>query len=236
VNWLVVLSTFLASGVEWVEALTIVLAVAVVRGYRPALTGAGLAGVALLGICAVAGTIVSVVPLAWAQGVIGVLLLAFGLRWLRKAVLRASGRKALHDEEKEFEETAQALRENREQRAAIATSFSGVLLEGVEVVFIVVALSGVGNTVAAVIGAVAALLLVIALGVIARHPLTRVPENAMKFTVGVMLTSFGIFFVGEALDVPWWHSDLSLVFLALALGGASLALARAMRTRPTMLA
>jgi uncharacterized membrane protein len=232
VNYLIVLSTFLASSVEWVEALTIVLAVAVVRGWRPALTGAGAAAVALLAIVAAFGLAVSVVPVEWAQGVIGALLLVFGLRWLRKAVLRASGRKALHDEAKEFEETAAALRGAREQRAAIATSFSGVLLEGVEVVFIVVALGGVGHKVSAAIGALAALGLVIAVGIAARRPLTRVPENAMKFTVGVMLTSFGVFFVGEAFDTPWWHADLSLLLIVLGIGAASLALARALRTPP----
>jgi uncharacterized membrane protein len=230
VSPLVIISTFLASGVEWVEALTIVLAVSVVRGWRPALTGAGGAAVVLLAIVAGFGAAVSVVPIEWAQGVIGVLLLVFGLRWLRKAVLRASGRKALHDEEKEFEETAATLRESREQRAAIATSFSGVLLEGVEVVFIVVALGGVGHKIAAAIGAVAALALVIAVGVAARKPLTRVPENAMKFAVGVMLTSFGIFFIGEAFDVAWWHADLSLLLIVVGLAAVSLGLARALRT------
>ena len=228
-NYLVVLSTFLASGVEWVEALTIVLAVAVVRGWRPALGGAGAAGVALLAIVAVFGTAVSVVPLEWAQGVIGVLLLAFGLRWLRKAVLRASGRKARHDEAKEFEETAEALRGRT--REAFATSFSGVLLEGVEVVFIVVALGGAGHTVPATVGALVALALVVVVGVAARRPLTRVPENAMKFAVGVMLTSFGIFFVGEAFDLPWWHADLSLVLIVAGLAAVSLGAARALSAR-----
>jgi uncharacterized membrane protein len=231
---LVVISTFLASGVEWVEALTIVLAVAVVRGWRPALTGAGLAAIALLAIVAVFGTAVSVVPIAWAQGVIGALLLAFGLRWLRKAVLRASGRKAQHDETHEFEETAHALRETREQRAAVATAFSGVLLEGVEVVFIVVALGGVANTTAAAAGALAALGLVVVAGAAARRPLTRVPENAMKFTVGVMLTSFGAFFLGEAVDIPWWHGDLSLLLIVAALAAVSLSFARALRTSPVL--
>jgi len=228
-NYLVVVSTFLASGVEWVEALTIVLAVAVVRGWRPSLAGAGAAGVVLLGIVAGFGTAVSVVPLEWAQGVIGVLLLLFGLRWLRKAVLRASGRKALHDEAKEFAETADSLRERREDRAAFATSFTGVLLEGVEVVFIAVALGGVANTAAAAAGALAALALVIAVGIAARRPLTRVPENAMKFAVGVMLTSFGCFFIGESLDVPWWHADLSLVLIVAGLLGASLVTVRLLR-------
>jgi uncharacterized membrane protein len=228
VNYLVVLSTFLASGVEWVEALTIVLAVAVVRGWRPALGGAGAAAVALLAIVGVFGAAISYVPVEWAQGVVGVVALYFGGNWLRKAILRTSGRKALHDEAKEFAETEEAL--HRQDRTAFATSFSGVLLEGVEVVFIVVALGGVGNKVAASIGALTALGVVIALGVAARRPLTRVPENAMKFAVGVMLTSFGIFFLGEALDVPWWHADLSLLLIVVALAVGALATAGALRT------
>jgi len=229
VNYLVVLSTFLASGVEWVEALTIVLAVAVVRGWRPALGGAGVAAVALLVIVAAFGAAISVVPIEWAQGVVGVVALYYGGTWLRKAILRASGRKALHDEAKEFAETSEALQ--RQQRTAFATAFSGVLIEGLEVVFIVVALGGVGNKIAATIGALTALVAVIALGVAARRPLTRVPENAMKFAVGVMVTSFGIFLVGEALDVPWWHADLSLLFIVVVLLGASLATARTLAAR-----
>jgi uncharacterized membrane protein len=227
VNYLVVVSTFLASGVEWVEALTIVLAVTVVSGWRPALTGAGAAFVALLAIVAAFGAAISVVPIEWAQGAVGVLTLYFGTKWLRKAVLRASGRKALHDEAKEFEETAEALR--RRVRTAQATAFSGVLLEGIEVVLIVVALGGVGNKVAAGAGALSALALVAVVGALARHPLTRVPENAMKFTVGVMLTSFGIFFLGEAVDVPWWHSDVSLLLIVAALAVLSLAAVRVIR-------
>jgi uncharacterized membrane protein len=229
VNYLVVLSTFLASGVEWVEALTIVLAVSVVQGWRPALSGAGVAAVALLAIVAAFGAAISVVPIEWAQGVVGVVALYFGSNWLRKAVLRSSGRKALHDEAKEFAETADSLRARREDRAAFATSFTGVLLEGVEVVFIAVALGGVANTAAAAAGAVAALVLVIAVGIAARRPLTRVPENAMKFAVGVMLTSFGCFFIGESLDVPWWHADLSLVLIVAAIAAAALATVRVMR-------
>ena len=226
-NYLVVLSTFLASGVEWVEALTIVLAVAVVRGWRPALGGVGAAAIALLAIVAVAGAAISYVPIEWAQGVVGVVALYFGGTWLRKAILRTSGRKALHDEAKEFAETEEALR--RQDRTAFATSFTGVLIEGLEVVFIVVALGGVGNKVAASVGALTALAAVVALGIAARRPLTRVPENGMKFAVGVMVTSFGIFLAGEAVDLPWWHADLSLLFIVAAIAVVSLGTARVLR-------
>lgn len=226
-SWLVVLSTFLASGVEWVEALTIVLAAAVVSGWRPALSGAGGAFVALLAIVAAFGAAISAVPVEWAQAAVGLLTLYFGQKWLRKAILRASGRKALHDEAEEFEEASAAIR--RQEHTARATAFTGVLLEGVEVVLIVVALGGVGNRVAATAGALSALGLVIVVGFAARRPLTRVPENAMKFTVGVMLTSFGIFFLGEALDVPWWHADLSLLLIVLALAVVSVGTTRTLR-------
>jgi uncharacterized membrane protein len=209
---LVVVATFLASGVEWVEAFTIVLAVGLFGGWRPALTGTGFAAVALAAIVVAAGTAVTSFPVAVAQVVVGVFLLLFGLRWLHKAILRAVGLKARHDEAEEFEATKAQL-SAREHWVAVGTAFNGVLLEGVEVVLIVVALGGVGHRVGAVVGAMAALLAVVLLGVALRAPLTRVPENLMKATVGVMLTSFGTFFVGEGIGVRWWHSDVSLLLL-----------------------
>jgi uncharacterized membrane protein len=212
VSPLVVISTFLASGVEWVEAFTIVLAVGLFSGWRPALAGTGAAAVALAAIVVGLGAAVQSFPVGVAQVVVGVFLLLFGLRWLHKAILRAAGLKALHDEAEEFEETQRAL-SGRERRAALGTAFSGVLLEGVEVILIVIALGGVGHRLGAAVGAAAALLAVIALGVVLRAPLTRVPENLMKAAVGVMLTSFGTFFAGEGIGVRWWHSDVSILLL-----------------------
>jgi Ca2+/H+ antiporter, TMEM165/GDT1 family len=209
---LVVLSTFLASGVEWVEAFTIVLAVGLFSGWRPALAGTGLAAVALAAIVIALGAAVNSFPVHDAQVVVGVFLLLFGLRWLHKAILRASGLKALHDEAEEFEATKRALT-TREHWVALTTAFNGVLLEGVEVVLIVIALGGVGHRVGAATGAVAALGVVLVAGVLLRAPLTRVPENLMKASVGVMLTSFGTFFVGEGIGVHWWHSDVSILLL-----------------------
>jgi uncharacterized membrane protein len=205
-------SAFLASGVEWVEAFTIVLAVGLFSGWRPALEGTGAAAVALAAIVVGLGAAVQSFPVGVAQVVVGVFLLLFGLRWLHKAILRAAGQKALHDEAEEFEETRAAVT-GRERRAAVGTAFSGVLLEGVEVILIVIALGGVGHRLGAVVGAAAALLAVIALGLALRAPLTRVPENLMKATVGVMLTSFGAFFAGEGIGVRWWHSDVSILLL-----------------------
>jgi Ca2+/H+ antiporter, TMEM165/GDT1 family len=212
VSPLVVLSTFLAAAVEWVEAFTIVLAVGLFRGWRPALAGTALAAVALAAIVVALGAAVDSFPVADAQVVVGVFLLLFGLRWLHKAILRAAGLKALHDEAEEFEATQRKL-STREHWVAVSTAFNGVLLEGVEVVLIVIALGGVGHRVGAVVGAVAALAAVLLLGVVLRAPLTRVPENLMKASVGVMLSSFGTFFAGEGIGVRWWHSDVSILLL-----------------------
>jgi uncharacterized membrane protein len=212
VSPLVVLSTFLASAVEWVEAFTIVLAVGLFRGWRAALVGTALAAVALVAIVIALGAAVDSFPVADAQVVVGVFLLLFGLRWLHKAILRAAGLKALHDEAEEFEATQRKL-STREHWVAVSTAFNGVLLEGVEVVLIVIALGGVGHRLGAAIGAVAALAAVLVLAVVLRAPLTRVPENLMKASVGVMLSAFGTFFAGEGIGVHWWHSDVSILFL-----------------------
>ena len=209
---LVVLSTFLASAVEWVEAFTIVLAVGLFRGWRAALTGTAIAAVALAAIVVALGAAVNSFPVADAQVVVGVFLLLFGLRWLHKAILRAAGLKALHDEAEEFEATRAKL-STREHWVAVSTAFNGVLLEGVEVVLIVIALGGVGHRVGAAVGAVVALATVLVLGVALRAPLTKVPENLLKASVGVMLSSFGTFFAGEGIGVDWWHSDVSILLL-----------------------
>jgi uncharacterized membrane protein len=229
---LVVLSSFLAAGVEWVEALTIVLAVGLFRGWRNAVLGMALAFAGLLALVAILGTAVGgVVSLPLARTVVGVFLLLFGLKWLHKAILRSSGLKALHDEEAAFAETREQLeRQGGTARwVGVSTSFSGVFLEGLEVVFIVIALGGLNSVPAATTGALSALVVVAVAGVVLRRPLTRVPENAMKYVVGIMLTSFGTFFAGEGIGVVWWHSDLSLLVLVVVYGLASLALVWALR-------
>ncbi len=219
-------AAFLASLVEAVEALTIVLAVASVRGWRPAGLGAT-AGLLLLGVIVLAlGPLLAQVPLAPLQLAIGILLLLFGMRWLRKAVLRAAGIIPLHDETQAFSSETRALRALADRHAArldwIAgmTSFKAVLLEGTEVVFIVLAVGArPGLLLPASLGALAACLVVALLGLAIHRPLARVPENALKFAVGVMLSAFGIFWTGEGLGVPWPGADLSIVlFAALFLG------------------
>jgi uncharacterized membrane protein len=229
-------AAFLASLVEAVEALTIVLAVATVRGWRPAGLGA-LAGLAVLAIIVLAlGPLLDRVPLHLLQLVIGVLLLLFGMRWLRKAILRSAGVIPLHDETTAFaSETADLREQARRHEAKLdwlagLTSFKAVLLEGLEVVFIVIALSaGRGMLIPASLGALAACLLVAAIGLVVHRPLARVPENTLKFAVGVMLSAFGIFWTGEGLGVEWPGADFAIVVFAalfLAVSFAAVMLAR----------
>jgi uncharacterized membrane protein len=228
-------AAFLASLVEAVEALTIVLAVATVRGWRPAGLGAvaGLAALAL--IVAGLGPLPDAVPLHLLQLAIGVLLLLFGLRWLRKAILRAAGIIPLHDEAAAFATETAELREQANRQAArldwlaALASFKAVLLEGLEVVFIVIAVSaGRGLLVPASAGALAACLMVAGVGFAVHRPLARVPENTLKFAVGVMLSAFGVFWTGEGLGVAWPGEDLAIVafaalFLAVGFGAVTLA-------------
>jgi uncharacterized membrane protein len=212
-----VLSAFLASTVEMVEALTIVLASGIARGWRSSLVGMGAAVLALAVIVAALGPALTVVPLNALRLVVGGLLLTFGLQWLRKAILRASGFKALHDEDaifaKELEEarTAGRLERGGVDWYGFTLSFKGVLLEGLEVAFIVITFGSTqGSIPLAAVGAAAALVLVAGVGVAVRAPLARVPENTLKFAVGVMLTTFGIFWSTEGAGGSWPGSDAAL--------------------------
>ena len=229
-------AAFLGSLVEAVEALTIVLAVAAVRGWAPAWLGAGSGLLLLAAVVAALGPLLALVPLQLLQLAIGVLLLLFGMRWLRKAILRSAGVIPLHDEAEAFAHETAELREQARRRetrldwlAALASG-KAVLLEGLEVVFIVIAVgSGRGLLVAASAGALAACLLVAGVGLAVHRPLARVPENTLKFAVGVMLSAFGVFWTGEGLGVAWPGSDLAiLAFVAwfLLAGLAAVALNR----------
>ena len=196
-------ASFAASFVEAVEALTVVLAVGLARGWRPALSGAAAALAALAAIVAALGPLIGRIPIHALQGVVGVLLLLFGLRWLRKAILRSIGVIAAHDEDEAFARETRELVEAARgdvsglDRIAGVTSFKAVLLEGVEVVFIVIAIGAGGFLWLASAGALAACVIVAAIGAAALGPLSRVPENALKFGVGVMLSAFGLFWTGE---------------------------------------
>ncbi|HET7572436.1 MAG TPA: hypothetical protein VFJ77_07185 [Gaiellaceae bacterium] len=233
-----VLSAFLASAVEMVEALTIVLASGLARGWRSSLAGVGAATVALAAIVAALGPALTVIPLDGLRLVVGALLLVFGLQWLRKAILRASGYKALHDEDAIFaRELADAERAPRDERAGLdwygfTLSFKGVLLEGLEVAFIVLTFGSTqGSIPLAAAGAAAALALVASVGVAVRAPLARVPENAMKFAVGAMLTTFGIFWGAEGAGAHWPGDDASLPGVLAYVCLASFVLVRLLRRR-----
>jgi uncharacterized membrane protein len=214
-------AAFLASLVEVVEAFTIILAVGTVQGWRPAVAGGSLGVIALALIVAAFWPLLQLVPIQALQLLVGVLLLFFGLRWLRKAILRRAGLLPLRDERAAFARQAawlitEAGRQNTrlDWLAGVAT-FKAVLLEGLEVVFIVIAVGSTrGLLWPATFGALAACALVLAIGLIVRRPLARVPENSLKFTVGAMLSAFGVFWTGEGLGVAWPGQDLALVFLA----------------------
>ncbi|HXJ47745.1 MAG TPA: hypothetical protein VNF91_01135 [Candidatus Acidoferrum sp.] len=227
---LVALATFLAAGVEWVEALTIVLAVGLVKSWRTAILATIAAlGVLLALIVIFNFTITAYVSISLARTAVGVALLLFGLGWLYKAILRSAGLKAQRNEAEEYD---QARDEVMTHGRAFGTAFGGVFLEGLEVVFIVVALGGLNSLPAAAAGAIAALLVVVASGLVLRHPLTRVPENLVKYAVGVMLTSFGTFFAGEGLGVNWWNGDWTLLALIAGYALASFLFVRLLVWRP----
>src|SRR5580704_574781 len=230
-------AAFVASTVEVVEAFTIVLAVASLRGWRPALSGAAAALGALALIVAALGPALNLVPLRALQIVIGVLLLLFGLGWLRKAVLRAAGLMALHDEDAIFEREKSRLGDEvRSARAAdgiaALAAFKAVLLEGLEVVFIVLAVgAGRGLMIPASLGALGAFLVVMAAGLLIHKPLARVPENTLKFLVGIMLSAFGVFWTSEGLGAPGPGGDMALFGLAAAFALAALGLVALVRPR-----
>lgn len=235
---LVAAGAFLASAVEMVEALTIVLAMGVSRGWRATLIGAGAALAALAVIIVGFHPLISQIPFDSLRLVIGGLLVVFGLQWLRKAILRASGYKALHDEEMIYRQELEAARQaGNEQRAgldwyAFTVSFKGVFLEGLEVAFIVLTFGTAhGDVPLAAAGAIAGVLIVGLAGVLLHKPLSRVPENTMKFCVGVMLTSFGIYWVGEGVHVEWPGKTASILWLLALIVVGSLALVRVLDAR-----
>jgi uncharacterized membrane protein len=233
-------AAFAASLVEVVEAFTIVLAVATLRGWRPATLGAAAGLASLAAGVVLLGPLIERVPIQALQLTIGVLLLLFGMGWLRKASLRAAGIIPLHDEDAifaaesaELDAAAQRQRGRRDWIAGM-TAFKAVVLEGLEVVFIVIAVgAGRGLLVPAGIGALAACTVVLVVGAIVHRPLSRVPENTLKFGVGVMLSAFGVYWVGEGLGIAWPGQDLSLFIFALLFLGAGL-LGSAIARRPAM--
>jgi len=234
------LSVFLACAVEAVEALTIVLAVGVTRSWSSALSGAAAATLALAAIVAALGPALTALPIDLLRVLVGGLLLVFGLQWLRKAILRSAGLKALHNELESFREETEAARQAGARNAdfdsyAFTIAFKGVLLEGLEVAFIVLTFGANQHRIALSAAAAGlALLVVIAAGVAARAPLAKVPENTMKFAVGVMLSSFGMFWGAEGTGASWPGGDAALLAiipgLLLAANGMAWALRRSAPT------
>jgi uncharacterized membrane protein len=233
------LAAFLASAVEMVEALTIVLAVGVTRGWRSTLLGTGAALLLLAALTAAFGPALASIPIDDLRLVVGALLLVFGLQWLRKAILRASGYKPLHDEDeiyaREREEAQRASREpdKRIDWYSFALSFKSVFLEGLEVVFIVITFGASRkHGVALAAGAAgAALVVVVAVGALVHAPLSRVPENTLKFAVGLLLTTFGTFWATEGAGASWPTDDGALVVLLVFFTLASSAAVRELRRR-----
>ncbi|MDA8290646.1 MAG: hypothetical protein M0Z33_03050 [Actinomycetota bacterium] len=215
------LAVFAASAVEMVEALTIVVAAGTTRGWRSAFEGSAVAVVALAAIVGAVGVpLVHLVPIDVLRVVIGALLLVLGLAWLRKAILRSSGHKEMHDEDAIYARTVAELAGDEEptrvRRDAVGfvVAFKGVFLEGMEVVLIVLSLGSSAHKLGLAAAAAGAAAVVVAgVGVLVARQLSEVPENAMKMGVGIMLTSFGVFWAGEGSGVRWPGSDLSILAL-----------------------
>jgi uncharacterized membrane protein len=239
--WALFAAVFLACAVEGVEATTIVLAAGTARDWRSATSGMIGALAVLVVVVAVLGPAVSALPLRSLRLVVGALLLVFGVQWLRKAILRASGHKALHDEDKIYrEQLAAATAAGRRQVALVpdwygfTLSFKGVLLEGLEVVFIVLTFgSNARDVPLAALAGLCAVAVVAVAGIAVKAPLSRVPENTMKFVVGIMLTGFGTFWGAEGAGARWPGSDASLLVIVPAIAIFALVLVAVMRRAPS---
>ncbi len=228
-------TAFLASAVEAVEAATVVLAVGVVRGWLPSLSGAAAALGALALIVGIFGRAIAAISIGTLQVVVGALLLLFGVRWLRKAMLRSAGVIELRDEEALYARERQALsddgaRAKRWDAMASLVAFKAVLLEGVEVIVIVMGIGAAGGTlVSAAVGAIAACIVVALAAAVLNGPLSRVPENSLKFGVGVMVSAFGLFWFGEGIGAQWPFGDATILVLMAGLLATALVGVRAAR-------
>lgn len=212
--------SFLGAGVEFIEALTIIMAVGAVRGWKSSITG-GLSAVVVMGalVAIIGAPLVRVMGINWVQLIVGLFMLLFGIRWLHKAILRYSGLVARHNESDNYDKEMQRQKEHGNvskglDKFAFVTSFSGTFLEGLEAVFIVITFGVSTNSMSSsIIGAAAALAVVVILGIVLRKPLAKIPENTMKYVVGVMLTSFGAFWIGESMNLSWPQKDLSILYI-----------------------
>jgi len=238
-NWIhagpQIAAAFLGSSVEAIEAMTIVLAAGLVRGWRPALIGTAAGLATLTAIIVVFGPAIAAIPVAYLQIVVGSALLLFGIRWLRKAILRSAGVVAHHDESAIYAREASTLARSdgvstRWDVVAMLTAYKAIVLEGLEVVMIVIGVGAVGNVLLpASVGALAACALVAAAGALLHRPLARVPENTLKYIVGIMVTAFGWFWFGEGIGIHWPYGDLAIVGLMAVLYVTSALAVRASR-------
>jgi uncharacterized membrane protein len=229
-------AVFLACSVEMVEALTIVLAVGHTRGWRSALEGVAVALVALAALVASFGPALVHVPLDVLRLIVGAVLLIFGMQWLRKAILRSSGLKAKHDEDEIYRSKVAELQALDatvgRDRVAFVVAFKGTFLEGLEVVIIVLTLGTSAHRLGlAIIVAAVAVVVVGAAGVIVARQLSKVPENAMKMSVGVLLVTYGTFWTGEGLKIKWPDNDVTLLFFVLLYAVVTWLLVSLMRRR-----
>jgi uncharacterized membrane protein len=238
--WIGLVSSFLASGVEVVEAVTIVLAAGVTRGWRSVWIGVICAAITLTVLVAVLGqALQTLIPIDVLRVVIGTLLLIFGLQWLRKSIMRYTGLKELHDEEKIYQRevaelsTGPGVPKNKSMDwTGFTVAFKGVLLEGLEVVFIVITFGlSAGNMAPAALGALAAAVVVTGVAVLVHRPLSQVPENTLKFVVGIILTAFGTFWAGEGVGLAWPGEDLSILILIAFYAISAIALVSLLRRR-----
>jgi Ca2+/H+ antiporter, TMEM165/GDT1 family len=230
-------AAFFASTVEAVEAATVVLAAGVERGWRASLSGAAAGLLVLIAIVAMFGTAIAAIPIATLQVIVGALLLLFGIRWLRKAMLRSAGVIELRDEEALYARERDALgapgniRKSRWDAIGALASFKAVLLEGIEVIVIVIGIGAAGNTlVPASLGAAGACIAVAVAAALLNRPLSRIPENTLKFAVGIMVSAFGLFWYGEGIGVHWPYGDAAIVgLMAVLLASSSVAVSMARR-------
>lgn len=218
------LASFIGTTVEFVEALTIILAVGVTRGWKSSLAGAFTAVIILAVLVAVIGTpLVQIIQTQWISLVVGLFMLLFGIRWLRKAILRYSGLKALHNEGESYQEELERQKRAGQTSSGIdkfgfVTTLGVTFLEGLEAIFIVITIGlSTSNMTFSIVGAAVATVIVTLVGVLLRSPLTKIPENTMKFIVGVMLTSFGAYWIGEGLHVNWPQKDVSILYIVASL-------------------
>jgi uncharacterized membrane protein len=228
-NYYAMLASFLGTGVEFVETLTIILAVGTVRGWKSSLLG-GFTAIVILTVLVlgIGESLVQVIHIFWVQLIVGLFMLLFGIRWLRKAIMRYSGLKALHDEAESYQVELERQRKAGQVNNGIdsfgfMTTLSITFLEGMEAIFIVLTLGSSSQSTGSnlmqytILGALIGVIVVLVAGILLRKPLSTVPENTMKFIVGIMLTSFGAFWVGEAVDVSWPQADISIIYMTLTL-------------------